>query len=149
MNRSLVIGLLFFLTVPAAPGDDETWNNIYHSLSRFGDNVRNTFTEDASDRPSATPRGHRKGNSKHSSLKKTKAKASASPSGSSNEKSDASDNASAAGSEKPTPSPSSTPVPAEEGGSASKDKPENAAPMATIKPEALREFAAQPPRFND
>jgi peptidoglycan DL-endopeptidase CwlO len=146
MNRSLVIGLLFFLTVLAAPGDDDTWNNIYHSLSRFGDNVRNTFTEDASDRPSPTPRGHRKAKSKHSSLNKTKAKPSASPSVSPIEKADASDNASAAGSEKPTSSPSSTPVPAEEGGSASKNKPENAAPMATIKPEALREFAAEPPQ---
>ena len=126
MNRSLVIGLLFFLTVLAAPGDDDTWNNIYHSLSRFGDNVRNTFTEDASDRPSPTPRGHRKAKSKHSSLNKTKAKPSASPSESPIEKSDASDNSSAA---------SSTPVPVE-----------NAAPMATIKPEALREFAAEPPQ---
>jgi cell wall-associated NlpC family hydrolase len=126
MNRSLVIGLLYFLTVLAAQGDDDTWNNIYHSLSRFGDNVRNTFTEDASDQPSPTPRRHRKPNSKHSSLKKTKAKPSASPSESPIEKSDASDNSSAA---------SSTPVPAE-----------NAAPMATIKPEALREFAAQPPQ---
>ena len=146
MNRSLVIGLLFFLTVLAAPGDDDTWNNIYHSLSRFGDNVRNTFTEDASDRPSPTPRGHRKAKSKHSSLNKTKAKPSASPSGSPIEKADGSDNASAAGSEKPTSSPSSTPLPAEDGGSASKNKPENAAPMATIKPEALREFAAEPPQ---
>src|SRR5271166_5718744 len=146
MNRSLVIGLLFFLTVLAAPGDDETWNNFYHSLSRFGDNVRKTFTEEASDRPSPTPRGHRKAKSKHSSFNKTKAKPSASPSVSPMEKSDASDNASAAGSEKPTSSPSSTPVPAEEGGSASKKKPENAAPMATIKPEALREFAAEPPQ---
>jgi cell wall-associated NlpC family hydrolase len=146
MNRSLVIGLFFFLSVLAAQGDDDTWNNIYHSLSRFGDNVRNTFTEDASDRPSPTPRGHRKANSKHSSLKKTKAKPSASPSVSPIEKSDASDNASAAGSEKPTSGPSSTPVLAEEGGSASKNNPENAAPMATIKPEALREFASQPPQ---
>jgi cell wall-associated NlpC family hydrolase len=146
MNRSLVIGLLFFLAVPAAQGDDDTWNNIYHSVSRFGDNVRNTFTEDAGDRPSPTPKRHRKPNSKHSSLKKTKAEPSASPSVSPVEKSDASDDTSGAGSEKSTPSSSSTPVPAEEGGSASKNKPENAAPMATIKPEALREFATQPPQ---
>lgn len=146
MNRSLVIGLLFFLTVPASQGDDDTWSNIYHSLSRFGDNVRNAFTEDASDRPRPTLGRHRKPNSKHSSLKKTKAKPSASPGVSPIEKSGASDNASRAGSEKPTPSSSSTPEPAEEGGSASKNKPENAAPMAAIKPEALREFAAQPPQ---
>ena len=145
MNRSLVIGLFFFLSVLAASGDDDTWNNIYHSLSRFGDNVRNTFTEDASDRPSPTPRSHRKSDSKHSSLKK-KAKPSASPSVSPSEKSGASDNTSAAASEKPTPSSNSTSVPSEEAGSASKNNPENAAPMATIKPEALREFATQPPQ---
>ena len=153
MNRSLVIGLLFFLSIRVAQGDGDTWNNIYHSLSRFGGNARNTFTEDAGDRPSPTPRRHRKADSKHSSSKRTKAKSSASPSSSPIEKSDASDNAaatkpspkpSAAGSEKPTAGSSSTPVPEAEGGS--KNKPENAAPMVSIKPEALREFAAQPPQ---
>jgi peptidoglycan DL-endopeptidase CwlO len=142
MNRSGVIGLFFFLTLLSARGDDDTWNNIYHSLSRFGDNVRNTFTEDAGDRPSPTPRRHRKPYAKHSSLKKTKAE----PSGSPIEKSHSSDNAPAEGSEKPTPNSSSTPLPAEASESSSADKPENAAPMATIKPEALREFAAEPPQ---
>jgi len=156
MNRFLVIGLLFFLTIPMVQGDDDTWNNIYHSLSGFGDKVRNTFTEDSSDRPSPTPSRHRKPNSKHSYSKKTKAKPSGSPTASPTEKSDAIGNGSVvskpspetseAGSEKPTPSSSSTRVPAEEGGAASKNKPENAAPMATIKPEALGEFGAQPPQ---
>ena len=150
MNRPLVIGWLFFLTVLAARGDSEIWNNIYHSFSRFGDNVRNTFTEDAGDRPSPTPGRHRKADSQHSSSKKTKAKPSVSPA----KESGASDNAaatskpspkpSAAGSEKPTAGSSSTPVPETESGS--KNKPENAAPMVTIKPEGLREFAAQPPQ---
>ena len=130
-----------------AQGDDDTWNNAYHSLRRFGDNVRNTFTEDAGDRRSPTPRRHRKANSNHSSSKKTKARPSASTSASPTEKSDSSDNASATS--KPSPEPSaagSTPATAEEGDFASKNNPENAAPMATIKPEALREFAAQPPQ---
>jgi cell wall-associated NlpC family hydrolase len=146
MNRSLVVGLLYFLTVPVIQGDDDTRNNVYHSLSRFGDHVRNTFTEDtdAGDRPSPTPRRRRKSNSRHSSSNKTKARASASPSSSPDEKSDSSESASV--SPKPSPEPS-TPAPAaEEGGSASNDNPENAAPMATLKPEALREFAAQPPQ---
>jgi peptidoglycan DL-endopeptidase CwlO len=141
MNRSLVIGMLFFLTVLAARGDGDAWNDIYHSLGRFSNNVRNAFTEDASDRPSATPRSHRRANSKHSSSKKAKAKPSASPSVSPSEESD---DTSSAGSEKPAPSSSSPSVPAEEAGSASKT--ENAAPMATLKPDALREFAAQPPQ---
>ena len=148
MNRSLVIGCLLFLTVLAARGDGEIWNNIYHSLSRFGGNVRNTFTEDAGDRPSPTPRRHRKADSKHSSSKEAK------PSVSPAKESDASERGaatskpspkpSAAGSEKPTAGSSSTPVPEAAGGS--KNKPENAAPMVTIKPGALREFAAQPPQ---
>jgi peptidoglycan DL-endopeptidase CwlO len=150
MNRSLIIGCLSFLTVLAAQGAGEIWSNIYYSFSRFEGNLSNTFTEDAGDRPSPTPRRHRKADSKHSSSKKTKAKPSVSPA----KESGASDNAattsnpspkpSAAGSEKPTKSSSSTPVPAAEGGS--QDKPENAAATATIKPGALREFAAQPPQ---
>jgi peptidoglycan DL-endopeptidase CwlO len=150
MNRSLIIGCLFLLTVLAARGDGETWNNIYHSFSRFGGNVRNTFTEDAGGRPSPTPRRHRKADSQHSSSKKTKAEPSVSPA----KESGASDNAaatskpspkpSAAGSEKPIAGSSSTPAP--EAADGSKNKPENAAPMVTIKPGALREFAAQPPQ---
>ena len=150
MNCSLVIGWLFFLTVLAARGDGDTWNNIYHSLSRFGGKVGNTLTEDAGDRPSPTPTRHRKADSKHSSSKRTKAKPSASPA----EESGGSDNAaakskpspkpSAAGSEKPSADSSPTPVP--EAAGESKNKPDNAAPMVTIKPQALREFAAQPPQ---
>ena len=143
MNRSIVIVSLFLLSLLAAQSDNETWNNISHSVSRFGDNVRNTFTEDAGDRPSPTPRRHRKLNSKHSSSKKTKARHSASPA----EKS-------------PTPNrrlqgrrshlrnprtESTAPPAAGEEGGRLKEQSENAAPMATIKPEALREFAAQPP----
>ena len=141
MNRSLVIVLLFLLSVPAAQSDNAAWNNISHSVSRFGDNVRNTFTEDASDRPSPTPRRHRKLNSKYSSSKETKARPSAAPA----KKSDSSDDAPESSKTSPEPLAESTPAPAAESDSASKSVPENAAPMATIKPEALREFAAQPP----
>jgi cell wall-associated NlpC family hydrolase len=140
MKSSLVV-LLFFLAVWVARGDDQTWKNVYHSLTRFTGTVRTTFVEDASDRPSPTPRRHRKAYSKHSSAKKTTTKASASPRGSAADKSDTSDDDSAAS--KPSPQP---PGNAEEDGSNSEKKPENAAPMATIKPETLREFAAQPPQ---
>ena len=100
MNRFPLIGLLFFLAGSVAHGADDTWNNISHSLARFGDNVRNTFTEDADERPSPTPRRHSKPNSTHSSSKKTKAKSS----GSSKEKSEASDNDTVT--PKPSPEPS-------------------------------------------
>lgn len=111
MNRSPLIGLIFLLAGSVAYSADETWSNVSHSLSRFGHDVRNTFAEDADDRPSPTPRRHSKSSSKHSSTKKTKAKTSPA------EKSDASDADSATS--KPSPEPSagaSTSVPAEEGG---------------------------------
>jgi peptidoglycan DL-endopeptidase CwlO len=144
IGRLLVIYLVFYLPLAATRGDDEAWNNVYRSLSRFSNNVRNTFTEDATDRHSPIPKGHRKSASKHSPSKKTKAKPSASPNASPSPKSDASDNSSAAESEKPASKPS-TPAPPKEGGSESVNMPENAAPMASIKPEALREFTSQPP----
>jgi peptidoglycan DL-endopeptidase CwlO len=144
IDRLLVISLAFCLPLAATRGDDEVWNNVYRSLSRFSNNVRNTFTEDASDRPSPTPKSHRKSATKHSPSKKTKAKPSASSNASPGLKSDASDNSSTAEPEKPA-SPSPTPAPAKEIGSGSTNMPENAAPMASIKPEALREFASQPP----
>ena len=144
IGRLLVMSLAFCLPLAATRGDDEVWNSVYRSLGRFSNNVRNTFTEDASDRPNPTPKGHRKSASKHSASKKTKAKPSALPNSSPALKSDASDRSSVAESEKPA-SNSSTPAPPKEGDSGSTNVPENAAPMASIKPEALREFASQPP----
>jgi peptidoglycan DL-endopeptidase CwlO len=145
INRTLVICLLFCLPLAAARGDDDVWNNVYHSLSRFSNNVRNTFTEEASDRPSPRPKSHRKSTSKHSPSKKTKAKPSVSPGASPSEKPEAG-SSSAAGPKKPASSPVSTPAPADEAGSGSTNMPENANPMASIKPGALREFASQPPQ---
>src|SRR6478609_6018898 len=101
MNNSMVIGIFFSLTVLAVRGDEDTLSNVYHSLNRLGNNVRNTLTEDASDRPSPTPRRHRKPYSKHSSPDKTKTRPAASPSPSPIDKSESSDNASA--SSKPSP----------------------------------------------
>jgi cell wall-associated NlpC family hydrolase len=136
IDRLLVICLVFCLALAVARGDDQIWNNVYHSPNRFSNNVKNTFTEVAGDSPSPTPKSHRKSSSKHSLSKKTKAKPSVSPS----EKSEASDK-SAAESEKPPSSPSTSAI---AGGSGSTNIPENAAPMASIKPEALREFGSQP-----
>ena len=129
MGRILVICLVFCLPLAMARGDDQIWNNVYRSLNRFSNNVKNTFTEEASDNPSPTLKSHRKSSSKHSLSKKTKAKPSDSPTA----KSEASDN-SAAESERPASSPSTSPT----------NIPESAAPMASIKPEALREFGSQP-----
>ena len=143
IGRLLVIWLVFWLALATTRGDEEVWNNVSRSLSRFSNNVRNTFTEDASDRASPTPKSHRKSISKHSTSKKAKAKPSVSPNASPGPKPDASDNSSAAESEKRASNPSTPALPKE--GAATK-MPENAAPMANIKPEALREFGSQPPR---
>jgi len=141
IGRLLVICLVFCLPLAVARGDDQIWSNVYHSLNRFSNNVKNTFTEEAGDSPSPTPKSHRKSSSKHSLSKKTKAKPSVSPNASPSEKSEASDK-SAAESEKPASSPSTSAI---AGGSGSTNIPENAAPMASIKPEALREFGSLPP----
>jgi cell wall-associated NlpC family hydrolase len=130
MKRFFAICLLSCVGLQPGRGEDDTLNNVYDSLSRLGNNVRNTFTEDSGDRPSPTPRRHRKSATKHSSSKKTTAKQDAPRP--------------IAGEEKPGANPSSTPAVDEGTVSDTKNKPEPAAPMATIKPEALREFSEQP-----
>jgi peptidoglycan DL-endopeptidase CwlO len=163
MKIFFAICLLLCVALLPGRGEDDTFNNVYHSLSRLGKNVRNTFTEDSGDRPSPTPRRHRKSTTKHSSSKKTAAKHPESASAASTPIPGASDEDSsskpasesstetkensprpAAGEEKPGSSPSSTPAGNEGGGFDSKNKSESGAPMATIKPEALREFSEQP-----
>jgi peptidoglycan DL-endopeptidase CwlO len=132
-------------------GEDDTLKNIYRSLNGLGNNVRNAFTEDSDDRPSPTPRRHRK-----SASKKKTSQHSDSTDESSAGHSDASDETSrsstepkkdasrpAAGDDKPGSNPDSTPS-ADQGASDSGNKSQPAAPMATIKPEALREFSEQP-----
>ena len=153
MKRLVALWLLWCVALLPGRGDD-TIKNVYHSLSRLGNGVRNTFAED-SDRPSPTPRRHR---ARHSSKKPTskhsdsKSESSDQKSGDSDEPSNskpASDSATeakrdgkqpAAGEEKPDSSPAIDPG----AGSGSKDSSERAAPMATIKPETLREFSEQP-----
>ena len=60
MKIFFAICLLLCVALLPGRGEDDTLNNVYHSLSRLGNNVRNTFTEDSDDRPSPTPRRHRK-----------------------------------------------------------------------------------------
>jgi len=120
-------------------GEADTFKRVY-SLNRLENGVRNIFTEDSDDRPSPTPRRHRKSGTKHSSSKKSASEHSSDESNDSNgdapkkvsteEKSDA----------------NSTPTPANDqpAGSGSGNNAETSAPMATIKPESIREFAEQP-----
>jgi peptidoglycan DL-endopeptidase CwlO len=122
-------------------GEADTLKNVYDSLNRLGNGVRNTFAEDSDDRPSPTPRRHRKSAAKHSSSKKSASQHSSEDSTDSN-----GDAAKKVASEKkPDASPSATPATNEQAGSGSTGHGETVAPMATIKPEALREFSEQPP----
>jgi cell wall-associated NlpC family hydrolase len=161
MRKFLATWLLSFAILLPGRGEDDPVKSVYHSLSRLGDNVRNTFTEDSDDRPSPTPRRHQKSTSKHLSSKKSTTKHAGSTSDSSDQEADASDEDSkskphsgssaegkqdgartAGAEEKAKTNPSSTPD--EGAGADSANKSEPRAPMATIKPEALREFSEQP-----
>lgn len=129
----------------------------------------NTFTEDADERPSPTPKRHRKSESGHPSTRHKTHKHSAAGSSSPNQDSNSSDEGEKAKSgsgsttksnhararnnddhseapgPSPTPTPSHTPAPAREAGDASEQSSGPAAPPATIKPEALEEFSRDPP----
>jgi peptidoglycan DL-endopeptidase CwlO len=166
MKKSFfTICLLFCLALLPVRGEDDGLNKVYRSLSTFGNNMRNTFTEESGDSAARTePRSanrHRKSGTKHLSSKKTavkhsdSAEASPSPKSSASKKATKSkgfskpakdnDTQAAANKDKPRSRPESTPVPVAEAGSG--NKTENVAPTATLKPEALREFSKQPPEI--
>jgi cell wall-associated NlpC family hydrolase len=140
MKRFVALCLLSVVTLRPCQGEADGLRNVYRSLSRLGNGVRNTFTEDSDDRPSPTPRRHRKSAAKHSSLKKSSSEHSSEES----TESDADRKRPDASEEKSDSNPSATPAVDDRAGSDSKANAETAAPMATIKPEALREFAEQP-----
>lgn len=121
-------------------GEADTFKHVYDSLNRLGNGVRNTFAEDSDDRPSPTPRRHRKSGTKHSSSKKSAPKHSAE--GSTDSNSDEPKKASTE--EESKPNSTATPANDEQGSSGSGTNPETSVPMATIKPEAIREFPEQP-----
>ena len=154
IKRLVALCLLWCVALLQGRAEDDPLKSVYHSLSRLGSGVRNTFAEDSDDRPSPTPRRHR---TKHSS-KKTTSHHSDSESESPDRKSGGSGESSKAksasestikgkGDETPPAAaeekPDSTPATGQGAGSDSKNS-EQAAPMATIKPEALREFSEQP-----
>jgi peptidoglycan DL-endopeptidase CwlO len=162
MKRLSAICLLSCVTLLPVHGEEDTLGNVYHSLNRFGNHVKNTFAEASDDRPSPTPRRHRKSTSKTSSAKKASTKdpdsdnetAKANDSGE-NSKAKASveaakdDSPADTGKDKPAASPSPNGEPGQGADSGSKGKNESAAPMATIKPEALQEFSQQPARVQE
>jgi cell wall-associated NlpC family hydrolase len=121
-------------------GEADPFKDVYNSLSRLENGVRNTFTEDSDDRPSPTPRRHRKSGTKHSSSKKSASEHS------SDESNDSNGDAPKKASTEEKSDANSTPTPANDqpAGSGSGNNADTSAPMATIKPESIREFAEQP-----
>jgi peptidoglycan DL-endopeptidase CwlO len=119
-------------------GEAETFKNVYNSLDRLGTGIKNTFTEDSDDRPSPSPRRHRKSGTKHSSSKKSvhedSSEASEDSSGDAPKKASTEDKSDA----------NATATPKSDEPIGSGTNPETSAPMATIKPEAIREFSEQP-----
>jgi cell wall-associated NlpC family hydrolase len=139
--KKRLVPLCFLLSIALFPfrGEADTLQNVYHSLDRLGTGVRNTFTEDSDDRPSPTPRRHRKSGTKHSS-KKSATEHSSEDSKDSN----GDEPKKTSTEEKSEANPSATPENAEQSGSGAGSNPETSAPMATIKPESVREFSEQP-----
>src|SRR6478752_3672111 len=160
MKRLSAICFLCCVALLPAGGEEDTLSNVYHSLNRFGNNVKNTFAEASDDRPSPTPRRHRKSKNKTSSAKKKSAEdpdsengtpKAADPGENSKAKSTAEPqkDVSPANSGEDKPKPSATSEAGQGAESDSKNKSEPAAPMATIKPEDLQEVTQQPPRVQE
>jgi cell wall-associated NlpC family hydrolase len=139
-KRLAPLCFLWCIALLLCRGEADTFTNVYNSLDRLGNKVRNTFTEDSDDRPSPTPRRHRKSATKHSSSKKSASEHA--PDASTDADSDAAKKVTTG--EKSDSNPSATPASNEQAGSGSASNAETAAPMATIKPEELREFPEQP-----
>jgi peptidoglycan DL-endopeptidase CwlO len=157
MKMFFAVWMLSWVAFFPSRGEDDTFKNIYRSFRGLGNNVSSAFTEDSDDQPSPTPRRHRKSASKHLSSKKRTSQHSDSAGASSSGDSDASEETSKSSTEakkgaarpatsddKPGSKPDSTPSAEQGAASDSGNKSESAAPMATIKPEALREFSEQP-----
>src|SRR5438132_309086 len=165
-KRFFAVGLLLCLAVLPGRGEDGALSKLYRSFNTFGNHVRNTFTEDAGDSAPGTQQHsgarHRKHGTRHLTSKKAPAKDSDSPDESSNPKSESSkraaktksaaasskkarENDSQATAEQGEPGSRPMPVSTPAGNAAGSDNTtEHATPMATLKPEALREFRGQP-----
>jgi peptidoglycan DL-endopeptidase CwlO len=140
MKRLIALCTLCWLAILSGRGEDDPLRKVYHSFTRLSNDVRNTFTEDSSDGSTPTPKRHRKSATKHSSSKKKASEHSSEPAPEASEGTEPP----AAHQEKPDSKPTATPSVNDGAGSDSKNNPAGAAPMATIKPEALREFSEQP-----
>jgi peptidoglycan DL-endopeptidase CwlO len=148
--------------------DDDTWHNVYHTLRRFGHNVKDTFTGDDNSSSSKTRTAHQSSSSRHSSKHHTTSSASEDDEESSPKKSDSKKSKSSAAktsdseqnhekaklspspsaSPKETASPSPTPSssPTSNASPAVQTSPLPPAQVASIKPAQLRAFEKQPAR---
>jgi cell wall-associated NlpC family hydrolase len=168
IGRICIICLVSWGVFSASRAEDSGGlRSLARSLANLESRGGNTFTEDADERPSPTPKRHRKSESGHPSTRHKTHKHSAAGSFSPNQDSNGSDEGEKAKSGSgsitkskhartrtdddhseapgPSPTPSHTPAPAGEAGEVSEQSSGPVAPTATIKPQALEEFSRDPP----
>jgi cell wall-associated NlpC family hydrolase len=157
MKKFFAICLISCLVLLPGWGEDDGLGTVYHSIKRLEKNVRNAFTEDSEAQPNPTPRRHRKSATRHSSSSKAKSKHSDSQDSDASNETSKSKSASESstevkqdgpqpdvGEDKTGSNPATKPTIGEGAGTDSENNAQTAAPMATIKPEAIREFPEQP-----
>jgi cell wall-associated NlpC family hydrolase len=164
IRRIGVITLLWCTAFSPSRAEDAALSSVHQTLSRLEIGARNTFFEDSDERPSPTPKHHRKSEGEHTAAKRKAHKHSGVETPASSPGSDDSNEGreSKSGSktstkskrerarsndddaETPRPTPSPTPVREGVAGPESEVNSGTAAPMATIKPEALDAFSRQP-----
>jgi len=161
MRKGLLAAGLLWCVVPLLSyGDDSTSRGLYRTLGRMTNSIRNVFTEDSSGQPSPTPGHHRKSPARRLSSKKAPAKRSESATRETDDSEKPSkakpapESSSEAKKDTPEPDsgdekPGSTPANEQGTGSDFKNQPETTAPMATMKPEELREFSKQPAKVQE
>ena len=164
IRRIGVITLLWCAAFLPSRAEDAALSTLPQRLSKLETGARNTFLADSDEQPSPTPKHHRKSEGEHTAAKRKAHKHSdvetpaASPGSDDSHEGRESKSGSKtstkskrertrsndddAETSKPTPSP--TPVREGAAGPESEANTTPAAPMATIKPEALVAFSRQP-----
>jgi peptidoglycan DL-endopeptidase CwlO len=164
IRRIGVIALLWCTAFSLSRAEDAALSSLPQRLSKLETGARSTFLEDSDEHPSPTPKHHRKSEGEHTAAKRKAHKHSGVETPASTPRSDDSNEGreSKSGSktstkskrerarsndddaETPKPTPTPTPVKEEAAVPESEANSGTAAPMATIKPEALEAFSRQP-----
>jgi peptidoglycan DL-endopeptidase CwlO len=164
IRRIGVITMLWCTAFCPSRAEDAALRSLPPRLSKLETGARNTFLEDSDEHPSPTPKHHRKSEGEHAAVKRKAHKHSGvetpaetpesddlhegreSKSGSKASTKSKRERARSNEDDTQTPRPTPSPGPVREGaaGPESEANSAPAAPMATIKPEALDSFSRQP-----